>query len=173
MPGPWKLLSPDGVLHHVKDEAALLALARENPGLYHEQKVSSATATGHQPRPSPTAAGHHFPSPLVLSQHHFRRCSYQIHSCRHRQPSAAASRGWRWSSPYPFERRSARPLTKARSTVRAQILRELCGSSGTASAALGGLGRGRSAGRGRGRRPPTCCVHAAACMRSRVCLTEP
>ena len=43
--------------------------------------VSSATATGHQPRhASPTAAGHLFPSPLVLSHHHFRR-SMGVHMC--------------------------------------------------------------------------------------------
>ena len=38
MPPPWNLVSPHGVLHHVRDDAALLALARSTPGLYHEQK---------------------------------------------------------------------------------------------------------------------------------------
>ena len=136
--------------------------------------ISAADATCHHPRPS--TAGRWTPSLItagasstVLGALLAARSTAAVTA----KPSAAPSRGWRWSSPYPFERRAARPLTNARSTVRAQILRELCGSSITASAALGALGRGRSAGRGRGRRPPTCCVHAAARMRSCVRLTKP
>ena len=127
--------------------------------------IAFATTTCHRTRGTPPpATGHHLHRRRRCLHHHIRCHGCQIRRRRRRHPSAPAPQSWRRGSPIHSNTPPA-PLSPALDPPsRLQTLRLLCGSSRMTPAALGGLGRGRSAGREGGQRLlPTCCVHAAAC----------
>ena len=101
-------------MHHhttpaTADTCTITATASAIADAASEPVIAAADATCHHPRPS--TAGRWPPSLITAGASStvlgVLLAARSTGGCRHRQPSAAPSRGWRWSSPYPFERRAA------------------------------------------------------------------